>query len=257
MKPDCAVNPATIRPACRTRFLHVAVSAVAVCTILTLGSPAFAGQATDCPMVKLGNPAGNVCTAADVAIAAAIVGPDSTGAYCFPGDTFTVDIAADVTVRTQTRWDIGVWIARDGRPLNVAAGSGGAQSCEVVPLPPTDALSDNWMPGDPPSISSFDDEPDDSPGSQDQCGDTDGLANNDPISDVLLTFGNDPTAYNGPVTLTCVAGPGGGVVLQSLVSWNQNDPGIATPRTPTPTAWTTPRNVRSTPVRSQSTSSAA
>ena len=192
-------------------------------------SGTMAGQATVCPMAKMGDPPGNVCTANDVNLAAAVVGFDSTGAICFPGEQFTIDLEADLTVRSQTRWDIGVWIAQDGKALDVSSAAGGSASCEVVPLPATDHNSDNWTTGDPPSISSFDDSPDATPASQDLCGDTDGLANNDPISGVELTFGADPAVFNGPVTLSCIAGPGGGVVLNSLVSWNQNDPGICDP----------------------------
>jgi uncharacterized repeat protein (TIGR01451 family) len=216
-------------PRIQNRFPPTRISAAVFCVLSALASDAWAGQTTDCPMVKLGNPSGNICNAGDVSVATAVVGPDNIGAYCFPGEQFAVNIEADILVRNQTRWDIGVWISQDGKPLNVAAASGGAEFCEVVPMPPSDEYSDNAGPGDPPSVSSFDTNPDATPNSQDACGDTNGISNPDPVSGILLTYGDDPAAFHGPVTLNCVAGPSGGVVLESMVSWNQSDPGICDP----------------------------
>ena len=54
-----------------------------------------------------------------------------------------------------------------------------------------------------------------------------GLSNNDVVSNVPLTVNGG--SFNGPVSLTCIAGPNGKLALQSLVSWNQNDPGVCDP----------------------------
>lgn len=184
----------------------------------------MAGQSTACPTVLL-NRDGNICTASDVQVATALVGVDQSARYCMPGETTQVNIAGTVTIRKNNRWDIGIFVASDGKNIKTFAADGGAAVCEVVPLPSTDRQRDGAAPGEAPVLGTFDDS-----GGPDQCGDVAGLSNGDMVSNVPLTV--DGGTFNGPVTLTCVAGPTGKLALQSLVSWNQSDPGFCDPTDP-------------------------
>jgi hypothetical protein len=122
-------------------------------TVIVLGTSmawapgVFAAQdAIFCPADRI-NSNGNVCTAADVKVAAAIVGDESAFPECMAGDSFSVDIDAQVELRKGERYDIGIWIASDGLPIDLRSGAtlpppydfttpaeGGASSCEVVSL---------------------------------------------------------------------------------------------------------------------------
>ena len=114
----------------------------------------FAAQPTACPMAVLGDPTGNVCTASDINIATAVVGQQGDP-FCFPGDTVEVFLEADFTIRNQTRYDPGIWVALDGLPLDVSAADGGAQNCQVMPVQGDHNSISN--PGAPPfEIGDFD-----------------------------------------------------------------------------------------------------
>ena len=181
----------------------------------------MAGQSTDCPTALLGAD-GNICNSSDVQIATALVGVDQSVRYCMPGETAQVNIAGTITMRKNNRWDIGIFVASDGKNIKTFAADGGAAACEVVPLPAIDFQRDGAAVGEASVIGSFD-----TNGAQDQCGDIKGLSNGDVVSDIALTV--DGGTFNGPVSLTCVAGPTGKLALQSLVSWNQSDPGVCDP----------------------------
>ncbi len=189
--------------------------------LLSAAPIAMAGQSTACPTALLGA-GGNICTASDISIATAIVGQDSVGEYCMPGDTIDVNINGSITMRKNSRWDVGIFVASDGKDIKTLAANGGAQVCEVVPLPTTPRQRDGAAIGEAPVIGSFD-----TVGGADQCGDVEGLNNGDVVSNIPLTV--DGGTFNGPVTLACVAGPNGKLRLQSLVSWNQTDPGACDP----------------------------
>ena len=182
---------------------------------------AVAGQSTACPTALLGKD-GNICTAADVQVATALVGVDQSQKYCMPGETSVVNLAGTITMRKNDRWDIGIFVASDGKDIKTFAADGGAAVCEVVPLPSTSRQRDGALVGEAPVMGSFD-----TSGGQDQCGDVAGLSNGDVVSNVPLTVTGG--TFNGPVSLTCVAGPTGKLALQSLVSWNQSDPGLCDP----------------------------
>ncbi len=199
----------------------------AFCIVIALASTLFgtgiavAGQSTDCPTVLLGR-GGNICNASDVTIATALVGVDQAQRYCMPGETALVNIAGTLTMRKNDRWDIGVFVATDGKDIRTTAANGGAAACEVVPLPANPRQRDGAAVGEAPVKGSFD-----TNGGQDQCGDIAGLNNGDMVSNIPLTVNGG--TFNGPVELTCIAGPSGKLALQSLVSWNQSDPGVCDP----------------------------
>ncbi|RLE15585.1 MAG: hypothetical protein DRJ50_15860, partial [Actinobacteria bacterium] len=100
-----------------------------------------AQDALICPADRI-NSNGNICTASDVSLAAAAVAVSQTGLTCLPGETIDVAIAGTVNLRKGDRFDIGVWVSTDGKSMKLRGGSGagipdegGAQSCEVLPLP--------------------------------------------------------------------------------------------------------------------------
>ncbi len=106
-----------------------------------LSGPAMAAQdALICPADRI-NSNGNICTASDVSLAAAAVAVSQIGLTCTPGETIDVALTGTVNLRKGDRFDIGVWVSTDGKPIDLRGGSngapdeGGAQSCEVLPLP--------------------------------------------------------------------------------------------------------------------------
>jgi uncharacterized repeat protein (TIGR01451 family) len=208
------------------RAFAALLTAIGLGAGLGLAPPsAQAAQLTSCPTVLLGAD-GNICNSSDVQVATAIAGLGDQTGYCMPGETYQVNLAGSVTMRKNNRWDIGVFIARDGKDLTVFPAGGGAEFCEVTPLPPISRQRDNPQdPGEDPVMGSFD-----TNGGLDQCGDIKGLQNGDTVSNVPLTVDNG--TFNGPVTLTCKAGASGKLELQSLVSWNQSDPGACDPTDP-------------------------
>lgn len=217
----------------KSRLLRPATSIsmatlLAVCSIgagsLVVSQGALAAQSTACPTVLLGQD-GNICTANDVSVAAAIAGLGSNTGSCMPGEQYTVNLVGALEIRKNDRWDIGVFIASDGKDLKTFAADGGAAVCEVAPLPSIDLQRDGAEPGESPVMGTFDTD-----GGPDQCGDTSGINNGDTVTGFPIT--TDGGTFNGPVTLTCVAGPNGKLQLQSLVSWNQNDEGFCDPTNP-------------------------
>jgi hypothetical protein len=116
--------------------------------LLTLATgPVMAAQdAGICPNDRINK--SNFCTAKDVQLAVGGTGV-ATGLTCFPGGTVDVALAATLTVRNGLRYDMGVWVSTDGKPLDVRGGTngapddGGAQSCEVLPLPSRPITADS------------------------------------------------------------------------------------------------------------------
>lgn len=208
------------------RALPVLLTIIGVGAGLGVAAPSVhAAQATSCPTALLGAD-GNICNSSDVQVATAIAGLGSNTGACMPGEQYVVGLEGTVIMRKNSRWDIGVFIASDGKDLTLSTANGGAQFCEVTPLPPLSRQRDNPQdPGEDPVMGSFD-----TSGGLDQCGDIKGLSNGDTVSNVPLTVENG--TFNGPVTLTCQAGPNGKLELQSLVSWNQSDPGACDPTDP-------------------------
>jgi hypothetical protein len=277
---------------------------------MTFGYTPAAHAALDaliCPADRL-NSNGNICTANDVSLAAAVVGESQEGFTCSPGQQIQVEIDGNLTVRKGDRYDLGVWIATDGKSARLRSGTngtpneGGAATCEVMPLTSPHGVTPEAI-GNPFIVSDFD--------VQGDCADTnatnnadtservqltsigdsiiDGLfdINNDGIIDgndddagvdatpgqdgqipwyqvidgyidlnengvidggddgfwpgltvgansyavidgaidvdgsgVIDSNDDDARSFNDEVTLTCVPGPTGGVLLSSLVSWS-------------------------------------
>ena len=165
-------------------------------------SPVMAAQdAIVCPADRI-NSNGKICTASDVQLAAAGVGNVDVGLTCMPGDLVEVAIAGTVNLRKGDRYDIGVWIASDGKPMDLRGGNdlldpgnvpdlGGAQTCDVMPLPSLGIPADLTVA--PDIIGSFDDA-----ATPQDCYDTNAANNGDQASNVQLTTNRD-SIINGLV----------------------------------------------------------
>jgi hypothetical protein len=159
--------------------------------------PVMAAQdALVCPADRI-NSNGNICTAADVSLAAAAVSVSQTGLTCFPGEVISVALVGNVDLRKGDRFDIGIWISTDGKPMGLRGGSGagipdegGAQSCEVVPLPYQQIAKDGAA---DIIIDSFD-----SIATPQDCYDTKAANNGDVSTNFILTSERD-SIINGQV----------------------------------------------------------
>jgi len=148
-----------------------------------------AEDAVICPADRI-NSNGNICTASDVQLAAAAVGNLDAGLVCFPGEDVEVAVSGTVNLRKGDRFDIGIWISTDGKSIELRGGSngapdeGGAQSCEVLPLPFLGVPEDGTV--SPNIIDSFDDA-----ATPQDCYDTSAADNGDTSSGRLITSDRD------------------------------------------------------------------
>ena len=181
------------------RYAIAQLATISFLLLLLIGSagPVMAAQdALTCPADRLNSP-GNICTASDVSLAAAAVAVSQTGLTCAPGETIDVAIAGTVNLRKGQRYDIGVWVSTDGKPMNLRGGTngapqeGGAQSCEVVPLPFQQVAKDT-----DPGVFIID-SLDDAATPQD-CYDTQAANNGDESTGFVLTSNRD-SIINGLV----------------------------------------------------------
>ncbi|MDH4020383.1 MAG: hypothetical protein OEU84_12365, partial [Xanthomonadales bacterium] len=170
--------------------------------LLFSNSPVMAAQdAVVCPADRI-NSNGNICTASDVQLAAAGVGIANTGLTCMPGELIDVAILGTVNLRKGDRYDIGIWIASDGLPMNLRGGNdlldpgnvpdeGGAKECEVLPMPSLGIPAFNTV--SPNIVDSFDDA-----ATPQDCYDTAAANNGDEARGIPLTTNRD-SIINGMV----------------------------------------------------------
>ncbi len=176
---------------------------LSVFLLLTLSTgPVMAAQdAVVCPADRL-NSNGSICSAKDVQLAAGGVGNIDEGLTCMAGEDIEVAIVGTVNLRKGSRFDIGVWISSDGKPIDLRGGNdildpgnvpdeGGAQTCEVMPLPSLGIAADLTVL--PNIVDSFDD-----PATPQDCYDTAAANNGDQASGVQLTTNRD-SIINGMV----------------------------------------------------------
>ncbi|TLM66813.1 MAG: DUF11 domain-containing protein [Deltaproteobacteria bacterium] len=141
-----------------------------------------------------------VCTAGDVSITGIAVAPGSPTS-CVGGSTFTVDLDITVNFSTPDRWDIGIFLAHDGRDPQLLQTSGGATSCSVGILPTASPFLDL-----------------DPNGGLDTCGDGNGAINGGTGSGVVRF-------YDVPVACQAVNFSNGKLFIPFVVSWdNQGSP---------------------------------
>lgn len=190
----------------RARWITPANVALLAFALIAAPVDAQPFPATTCAADRLASPLN--CTANDIEIASVTINNGVT--VCRSGDPLTLDLTLHMHVNAQDRHDIGVFIARDGKPVQLPSASGGSASCSVFPVPFSPAP---WANLDGNACGDFD---------------RDGLPQG--VS-VPLPIGS--------VTVTCVADQNGNLVIPSLVSWAEN----ATPTScqAPPAAWVLPQ----------------
>lgn len=95
-------------------------------------SAAHAFPTDMCAADRFGDDLG--CNANDVSISSIAVAPGSPSS-CVGGTQITVDLDVTINTGTPDRWDIGVFLSKDGGDGQVLAANGGAASCNVSILP--------------------------------------------------------------------------------------------------------------------------
>ena len=132
-----------------------------------------------------------VCTSNDITIADITV--TSTGS-CIAGTTVNLDLTVNLQVGANQRYNVGVFIAGDGKRADIAAANGGSSSCSVFSTP-FSPLPFNNVDGN-------------------ACGD---IAGSNTTASVNLTS----------VPVLCQADANGFLVLPAVVTW-ENNAGTAT-----------------------------
>jgi len=102
-----------------------------ICTAAVTGS-AWGFGVTQCAAERFGSDL--VCTANDVGISNVAVAGGSAPS-CTGGQQVTLDLDVTVTTGGPARWDVGIFISRDGKDGQLLPGSGGAATCNVATLP--------------------------------------------------------------------------------------------------------------------------
>jgi len=152
----------------------------------------------ECAASRYGSNLG--CTAQDVSITGIAVAPGSPTS-CVGGTTYTVDLDITVNFAVPDRWDIGIFLSRDGNDPQTLPASGGAASCSVGILPTTSPFLNL-----------------DSDGGTDTCGDGNGSINGGTGSGVVRL---------SAVPVACQAAPlsNGNLFIPFVVTWdNQKTP---------------------------------
>ena len=176
---------------------------LAVCLGMLAPGLAHAFGPTQCPASRFGSDLG--CTANDVQITdIKVVGGLGS---CTGGQSITVDLDMSVSFGSPDRWDIGIFVANDGKDPQILPANDGSASCSVAILPTTAPFL-NLDPG-PWS------------GVPDTCGDGNGTVNGNTGTGILRMTN---------VVLPCQsAGNNGKLFIPFVVSWdNQKSPSGAT-----------------------------
>jgi uncharacterized repeat protein (TIGR01451 family) len=150
---------------------------------------------TACAAARYGTDLG--CSANDVHLTGIAVAPGSISS-CVSGTPVTLDLDLTVNFATPDRYDIGIFVANDGKTPIQLPSNGGAASCTVAVLPTTAPFLD--LDGIPQ-------------GTIDSCGDGNGSINGGTGSGVY---------HMTQVTLPCYASPtsGGKLYIPYTVSWD-------------------------------------
>lgn len=170
-----------------------------------LATAAYAYGATECAASRFGSDLG--CSANDVSLSSIILAPGSI-ASCVSGTPVTLDLDLTVNFASPDRWDVGIFIANDGKLPTLLPANGGASSCSVDILPITAPLSGN-------TFLDLDGVPQ---GTADTCGDGNGSFNGNTGSGIKRMTG---------VIMPCYASAtsGGQLFVPFVVSWdNQKSP---------------------------------
>jgi hypothetical protein len=132
------------------------------------------------------------CTANDVDIAAVMVNNGVTS--CVAGTQVTLDLSLNLRLNANQRYDIGVFVALDGKSPIVRSTAGGSASCAVTGIPTS-----------PPPLGNLD---------GNACGD---VGNATAFGSSVVT-----TIPLGRVTVPCTPDATGHLVLPAAVTWANN-----------------------------------
>lgn len=111
----------------------------------TTSAPPYSFPTTQCAgdryaSLNNGQDLGNGCTAKDVNITGLAVVGDTTS--CVGGSTIPLDFAVSLNFATDDRYDVGVFLANDGKDPKLSSANGGAKSCSVAVLPTSSPFLD-------------------------------------------------------------------------------------------------------------------
>ncbi len=132
------------------------------------------------------------CTANDINIGSITVNNGVTS--CDAGTSVTLDLSLNLLLNANNRYDVGAFIALDGKSPIIRASAGGSASCSVVGLPTS-----------PPPLANLD---------GNACGDIG--------SALALGSSTAATVRLGTVTVPCTPDATGHLVLPSVVTWSNN-----------------------------------
>ena len=130
--------------------------AVLLLSVSGLGAAhAQSGSGMQCAAARYGSKLN--CTANDVAITQIAInrnGSNFTGAGCTGGTTVTLDLNVTVQFNSPSRYDIGIFLAEDGKSPQTLPAQGGSQSCtvSVLPLGGVTGLIANPFAASPPTV---------------------------------------------------------------------------------------------------------
>ena len=175
-----------------TQMLRLAFAfalAVTVTALAVLPFPASAQTApygvNVCAADRLAQGIGN-CSANDIRIASINVTNGVT--TCTAGSLVQLDLDIVIQVGAQARYDVGMFVAQDGRTVDLKAAQGGSASCRVEALP----TSLPWA-----------------------------NLNANVCGDVTAATGTQTLSVNGGSYL-CATDGSGQLVLPGMVTWSQN-----------------------------------
>jgi uncharacterized repeat protein (TIGR01451 family) len=175
-----------------------------------ISTPSGTYGATDCAGSRFGSDL--VCTANDVSITGIAVVPGGPTA-CIGGESITIDIDVTVNFATPSRWDVGIFLATDGKSPEILPANGGSSRCTVAVL---DTPTVN------PTTSFLDLDPGPWDGVQDTCGDGNSTIGSGTGSGVQRVT-------SIPVACQAVDLSGGRLYIPFLTSWdNQQSPSGST-----------------------------
>lgn len=177
-----------------------------VCAVFIAGAlggavPALAFPLDQCAADRYGSDLN--CTANDVSITGMRVIGDTLS--CIGGTDVTLNLEMTVNFSTPDRWDVGIFVSRDGKSPQTTATSGGAAACTVSVLPTASPFLD--LDGTVGGVSTGD-----------ACGDGNGTIGGGTGSGIH---------YMPNVTVPCqsLGGAGGNLYIPFVVSWdNQKSP---------------------------------
>ncbi len=142
------------------------------------------------------------CTSADLKLTDIALAAGSISS-CVSGNPVSLNLDLTINFSSPDRWDVGIFIANDGKLPTLLPANGGASSCSVAVLPTTPPFLD--LDGVPQ-------------GTADTCGDGNSSINGGTGTGVYTMTG---------VTLPCYASPdsGGNLFVPFVVTWdNQKSP---------------------------------